>query len=146
MEKSLTKRVSRDNVKQIKLLFSDVLGIEKSLTISTSKVDDLVNNKIWVDASDVEGLLHICEDEMYLVPKVDSYKIVKDIDGNTNAYISCDVYSSDGTKYETAKSILTHSAITEARKIGYNEMSEEELVNFLFTNINLNTLAKKAYL
>lgn len=146
MEKSLTKRVSRDNVKQIKLLFSDVLGNEKSLTISTSKVDDLVNNKIWVDASDVEGLLHICEDEMYLTPQVDSYKIVKDIDGNTNAYITCDVYSSDGKKYETAKSVLTNSAISDARKIGYNEMSEDELVSFLFTNVSLNTLAKRAYL
>lgn len=140
MEKSLTKRINRDNVKQIKLLFSDVLGIEKSLTISTTKVDDLLNNNIWIDASDVEGLLHICEDEMYLVPKIDTYKIVKDVEGNTTAYISCDVYSSEGKKYEPQKSKLSINVINEARNVGYNQMSEEELVSFLFTNVSSNTL------
>ena len=146
MEKELAKRVSQENVKQIKLLFSDVLGNEKTLTISTNKVEDLMNNKIWVDASDIEGLLHICEDEMYLSPKIETYKIVKDVDGNINAYIICDVFSSDGEKYEVSKSMITKSVINDARKIGYNEMSEEELVRFLFTNVNQDSLARKSYM
>lgn len=145
MKTILHNKLKRDNVQDIKLLFNDIMGIEKSLTIAVNKLDDLLNKNVWVDASDVEGLLSICDDEMYLLPKSDSYSIVKNIDGSINAIIKCDIYRHDGTLYNYKNNGSSQNVIKEARDKGYNCMSEDELVSFLFTNISLKSFESKIY-
>ncbi|HBF88493.1 MAG TPA: hypothetical protein DDX39_07620 [Bacteroidales bacterium] len=145
MKTSILKKVKRDNVSQIKLLFHDILGAEKTLTIPVSKIDELFNKNIWIDASDVEGLLSICDDEMYLFPKTDSYSIVMKHEGEINAIIKCDVFLRDGSLYKKSLKNEGKLIITEAKNRGYGSMSEDELVNFLFTNINLKSFESKIY-
>ena len=69
-------RIIRENdVKFVRLQFTDIFGALKSVAITTSQVEKALDNKCMFDGSSIEGFVRIEESDMYLRPDLDTFVI-----------------------------------------------------------------------
>src|SRR5574344_1042794 len=90
-----------NNVKYIRLQFTDMLGSIKAVEIPASKLEEALDNKIMFDGSSIEGFVRIKESDMYLRPDPDTWMLMdfeSTIYGRTGRMI-CDVYTSYGKPF-----------------------------------------------
>ena len=67
-------RIIRENdVKFVRLQFTDIFGTLKNVAITTSQVEKALDNKCMFDGSSIEGFVRIEESDMYLWPDLDTY-------------------------------------------------------------------------
>ncbi|MYL42105.1 type I glutamate--ammonia ligase [Virgibacillus salexigens] len=106
MGKSLTKeeilqRIKEENVRFIRLQFTDMLGTIKNVEIPLSQLDKALDNKMMFDGSSIEGFVRIEESDMYLYPDLDTFVVFPwtSEKGKVARFI-CDIYKPDGTPFE----------------------------------------------
>jgi glutamine synthetase len=56
--------VKENNVKYIRLQFTDILGTIKNVEIPVSQLDKALDNKMMFDGSSIEGFVRIEESDM----------------------------------------------------------------------------------
>src|SRR4051794_3039909 len=56
------------NVKYIRMQFTDILGIIKNVELPISQLEKALDNKMMFDGSSIEGFVRIEESDMYLYP------------------------------------------------------------------------------
>jgi len=131
-EKVLTEAKSED-VKFIKLQFSDMFGIVKSVTIPIEQLEESMEKGTWFDGSSIEGFARICESDMYLMPDPSTFAVLpwrpKE---KAEARIIADVYTSDGKPFDGDPRYILKKAIKEAEKMGFKYFTGPELEFFLF--------------
>ncbi|MEY2373981.1 type I glutamate--ammonia ligase [Lentilactobacillus buchneri] len=89
-----------ENVKYLRMTFTDVLGALKNIEIPISSLDAALNNQIKIDGSSIEGFLPIEHSDMLLYPDPDSWEIYPWIDDdNKTAAMICDVHNQDGSEF-----------------------------------------------
>jgi len=131
-EKVLTE-VKNEDVKFIKLQFSDMFGIVKSVTILVEQLEESLDKGIWFDGSSIEGFARICESDMYLMPDPSTFAVLpwrpKE---RAEARIIADVYTSNGKPFEGDPRYILKKAIREAERMGFRYCTGPELEFFLF--------------
>ncbi|AKG04508.1 type I glutamate--ammonia ligase [Salimicrobium jeotgali] len=95
------KKIEEENVKFIRLQFTDMLGIIKNVEIPFSQLDKALDGVMMFDGSSIEGFVRIEESDMYLVPDFDSFLVLPwtSEKGKVARFI-CDIYNTDGTPFE----------------------------------------------
>ena len=95
-------RIIRENdVKFVRLQFTDIFGTLKNVAITTSQVEKALDNKCMFDGSSIEGFVRIEESDMYLRPDLDTFVILPwHTRHGKIARLICDVYKPDGTPFE----------------------------------------------
>ncbi len=95
-------RIIRENdVKFVRLQFTDIFGTLKNVAITTSQVEKALDNKCMFDGSSIEGFVRIEESDMYLWPDLDTFVILPwHTQHGKIARLICDVYKPDGTPFE----------------------------------------------
>ncbi len=69
-------RLSKEeNVKFIRLQFTDILGTIKNVEIPISQLEKALDNKMMFDGSSIEGFVRIEESDMYLIPDLDTWVV-----------------------------------------------------------------------
>lgn len=97
----IKKQIEKENVKFIRLQFTDMLGTIKNVEIPLSQLDKALDNKMMFDGSSIEGFVRIEESDMYLYPDLDSFVIFPwTSDKGKVARFICDVYNADGTPFQ----------------------------------------------
>lgn len=71
----ILKNAEEQNVKFIRLQFTDILGTIKNVEIPLSQLEKALDNKIMFDGSSIEGFVRIEESDMYLYPDYDTWVI-----------------------------------------------------------------------
>ena len=93
--------LAKEGVKFIDLQFIDILGIVKSVSIPVHQLDDCLAHGKWFDGSSVEGFARIAESDMYLMPDLQTFRVIPWTRGaNTTARIICWVHTPDGDQFE----------------------------------------------
>ena len=70
-------RIIRENdVKFVRLQFTDIFGTLKNVAITTSQVEKALDNKCMFDGSSIEGFVRIEESDIYLWPDLDTFVIL----------------------------------------------------------------------
>lgn len=69
----IEKLVKEENVKYIRLQFTDILGTIKNVEIPVSQLGKALDNKVMFDGSSIEGFVRIEESDMYLYPDRSKY-------------------------------------------------------------------------
>lgn len=69
------KKIDEENVKFIRLQFTDMLGTIKNVEIPLSQLDKALDGKMMFDGSSIEGFVRIEESDMYLVPDLDTFVV-----------------------------------------------------------------------
>ncbi len=91
--------IKRNDIRFIRLQFSDIVGVAKHVTIPVGHWETAVSHGIWFDGSSVEGFARIAESDMYLVPDLNTFAAIPwEMDLST-ARVICDVYLPDGEPF-----------------------------------------------
>lgn len=125
--------VKEQDVRFIRLQFSDIFGALKNVTITTSQLERALNNECMFDGSSIEGFARIEESDMYLRPDLDTFVIFPwTTDVGATARLICDVYMPDGTPFEGDPRYRLKKALSKAEKMGYRFNCGPEMEFFLF--------------
>ncbi len=120
-KKEILRIVSENDVKFIRLQFTDIFGILKNVSITAEQLDKALDNKCMFDGSSIEGFVRIEESDMYLKPDIDTFVIFpwRPQTGKV-ARLICDVYNPDGTPFEGDPRYVLKKAIKKAKDMGYD--------------------------
>lgn len=97
----IIRMVKEENVKFIRLQFTDILGSIKNVEIPVSQLAKALDNKVMFDGSSIEGFVRIEESDMYLRPDLDTFVIFPwTAERGKVARFICDIARPDGTAFE----------------------------------------------
>ena len=93
-ENDIREIIEKENVKYIRLMFTDMDGILKNVEIPVSRLEDALENKIMFDGSSIEGFARVFEADMYLHPDLDTFLVLEWEDSTYGkaARFICDIY------------------------------------------------------
>lgn len=95
------KIIEEENVRFVRLQFTDMLGTIKNVEIPLSQLDKALDNKMMFDGSSIEGFVRIEESDMYLHPDLNSFVVFPwTSDKGKVARFICDIYNPGGTPFE----------------------------------------------
>ncbi|MCB0129291.1 MAG: glutamine synthetase, partial [Caldilineaceae bacterium] len=124
--------IKRNDIRFIRLQFSDIVGVAKQITIPVGHWDTCISHGIWFDGSSIEGFVRIAESDMYLVPDLDTFVVIPwEMDLST-ARVICDVYTPDGMPFEGDPRHVLRRQVERAEKMGLSYFVGPELEFFLF--------------
>ncbi len=118
----------------INVMFTDLLGVMKALTIPVSKLEDAIEQNVWFDGSSIEGFARISESDMYLKLDLNTFTVIPWSKGTraVTALIIADVYMPDGSPFEGDPRGILKRQIKRAEEMGYQFNTGPELEFFLF--------------
>ncbi len=116
------EQVRSENVKYIRLQFTDMMGTIKNVEIPTSELDDAFDGKVMFDGSSIEGFVRIKETDMYLVPDLNTWLILdfEQTKYGKVARLICDVYNTDGTPFDGDPRLILKKVMKRAEKLGFS--------------------------
>lgn len=116
----ILKMVEEQDVKFIRLQFTDIFGILKNVAIPVSQLGKALDNKCMFDGSSIEGFVRIEESDMYLRPDINTFVIFpwRPQAGKVARFI-CDVYNPDGTPFEGDPRYVLKKVLKSAEDMGY---------------------------
>lgn len=117
-------RIAREqNVRFIRLQFTDLLGTIKNVEIPLSQLEKALDNKMMFDGSSIEGYVRIEESDMYLYPDLSTWVIFPWVAQDRVARLICDVYMTDGTPFPGDPRGILKRALKEAEAMGFTSMN-----------------------
>ncbi len=120
-KEDILRIVKEQDVKFIRLQFTDIFGMMKNLAITVEQLEKALDNKCMFDGSSIEGFVRIEESDMYLRPDPDTFVIIPwRPQAGKVARIICDVYNPDGTPFEGDPRFVLKRALKKANDMGYD--------------------------
>ncbi|TQS75475.1 type I glutamate--ammonia ligase [Ornithinibacillus gellani] len=99
-KEKIYQTIKEENVRFIRLQFTDMQGTIKNVEIPLSQLDKALDNSIMFDGSSIDGFVHIEESDMYLHPDLDSFVVFPwTSDKGKVARFICDIHNPDGTPF-----------------------------------------------
>ena len=131
--KDVLKMVEENDIKFIRLQFTDVFGILKNVAITSRQLPKVLEEGCMFDGSSIDGFVRIEESDMLLMPDTDSFEIFpwRPQQGKV-ARLICDVYTTDGKPYAGCPRYVLKKTLDEAAKMGYSMNVGPECEFFLF--------------
>jgi len=140
----ILKNAEEQNVKFIRLQFTDILGTIKNVEIPLSQLEKALDNKIMFDGSSIEGFVRIEESDMYLYPDYDTWVVFPwTADKGKVARLICDIYNPDGTPFEGDPRNNLKRVLKEMEELGFTSFNlgpEPEFFLFKLNEKNEPTL------
>ncbi len=132
-KKDILHIVEEEDVRFIKLQFTDIFGTLKNVAISKSQLNRALDGECMFDGSSIEGFARIEESDMYLRPDLNSFTILpwRPQEGKV-ARIICDVYDIKGNPYHGDPRGVLKKVVKQGEELGYKFMIGPELEFFLF--------------
>ncbi|MCQ2462141.1 MAG: type I glutamate--ammonia ligase [Clostridia bacterium] len=129
----ILEKAKKENVKFIRLQFTDIFGSLKNVTITVRQLEKALDDKFMFDGSSIDGFVRIEESDMRLYPDYDTFAVFPWETANGRvARLICDVYCADGTPFEGDPRNVLRRAIKKAADMGYTCKVGPECEFFLF--------------
>jgi len=130
---AMLERIEEDNVRFLRLQFTDLLGMPKNVSIPANQVGKALTDGIGFDGSSIEGFVRIEESDMVLKPDLSTYTLLpwRPREKSVARFI-CDICKPDGTPFEGDPRYVLRQAMEDAAKDGYVFNTGPELEFFLF--------------
>ena len=142
----ISKIVYDEDVKFIRLQFTDIFGAMKNVSITPSQLEKALDNKIRFDGSSIDGFVRIEESDMALYPDLDSFVIHPwGQERGKVARLICDVYRIDGNPFEGDPRHVLRKALTHAADLGYEFNVGPECEFYLLKNDEKGNPSLDAY-
>ncbi|WP_167628029.1 type I glutamate--ammonia ligase [Listeria valentina] len=112
------------NVKFIRLQFTDILGIIKNVEIPVSQLEKALDNKMMFDGSSIEGFVRIEESDMYLCPDLDTWVVFPwTAEKGKVARMICDIYNPDMTPFSGDPRANLKRVLEEMHELGFTDFN-----------------------
>ncbi|WP_068791773.1 type I glutamate--ammonia ligase [Brevibacillus laterosporus] len=123
-KEDIMRFADEENVKYIRLQFTDLMGISKNVEIPVSQLPKALDNKMMFDGSSIEGFVRIEESDMYLFPDLDTWVVFPwGTEFGKVARLICDVYMPDGKPFEGDPRYILKKVMKEAEDLGYTDFN-----------------------
>jgi glutamine synthetase len=125
--------VRENDVKFIRLAFSDILGTLKNISIMPSEVERAFEQGILFDASAVKGFTDVVKSDLFLKPIPSTMVLLpwRPQQGRVIRFL-CDIKNPDGTLYEEDGRYILKKAVKRASEMGYECKIGPECEFYLF--------------
>src|SRR5438045_6443851 len=99
--KDVLDLANANNVRFLRLQFTDILGINKNVEVPASQFEKALAGDIMFDGSSIEGFVRIEESDMLLIPDFGTFQIFPWGDeGSRVARLICDINTTDGEGFQ----------------------------------------------
>ena len=116
----IIKKVKEENIKFIRLQFTDIFGAMKNVSITPSQLEKALDNKLMFDGSSIDGFVRIEESDMKLYPDLDTFTVHPwDQEHGKVARLICDIYNVDDKPFEGDPRYILRKALKHAADMGY---------------------------
>ncbi len=130
---AIIRHCQEQNVRFLNLQFSDIVGLVKSITLSVSQIESVLDQGVWFDGSSIQGFARISESDMFLYPDLSTFAIIPWKNGiHKTARLICNVFTPDGERFAGAPRTALIQAMEEAASMGFEYRVGPELEFFLF--------------
>ncbi|GIN37420.1 MULTISPECIES: type I glutamate--ammonia ligase [Heyndrickxia] len=120
----IEKIAEEQNVKFIRLQFTDILGTIKNVEIPISQLGKALDNKMMFDGSSIEGFVRIEESDMYLYPDLDTWVVFPwTAEKGKVARLICDIYNADGTPFAGDPRNNLKRILKEMEELGFTDFN-----------------------
>ena len=120
-KEEIIRRVQQEDIKFIRMQFTDIFGQLKNVAITASQIEKAVNNQIMFDGSSIEGFVRLEESDQYLYPDLDTFVVFPwEPQQGKVARLICDVHNPDGTPFVGDPRGVLKSALKKAEAMGYD--------------------------
>ncbi|MFD1900338.1 type I glutamate--ammonia ligase [Enterococcus termitis] len=119
------KRITEEeNVRFLRLMFTDIMGTIKNVEVPVSQLDKVLNNKMMFDGSSIEGFVRIEESDMYLYPDLSTWMIFPwESDHGKVARLICDIYNPDGEPFAGDPRGNLKRALKDMKDLGFTSFN-----------------------
>ncbi len=131
------KTIKEQDVKFIKLWFTDILGQVKSFTITDGELEAALSNGMGFDGSSITGYQDIEESDMVALPDPSTFQIVPwgPQERKRDARMICDILTPERNPYEGDPRYVLKRALERMKKMGFDHYYlGPELEYFYFKN------------
>ncbi|MDD4139163.1 MAG: type I glutamate--ammonia ligase [Eubacteriales bacterium] len=131
----IIRMVEEQDVRFIRLQFTDIFGIIKNIAITPSQLEKALANECMFDGSSIEGFARIEESDMKLFPDLNTFVIFpwRPQQGKV-ARLICDVHTTSGEPFAGDPRRVLKDVLTEACEMGFTFNVGPECEFFLFFN------------
>ena len=135
-KEGVLKAVKENNVKFIRLWFTDILGFLKSFAISPNELETALSEGMGFDGSSIQGFCRIDESDMVAMPDPDTFTLLpwRPKEEGAVARMFTDVLNPDGTPYVGDPRYVLKRNLEKAAAKGYTMYVGPELEFFYFKN------------
>src|SRR5258706_7817491 len=131
--KDILDLAASNNVRFLRLQFTDILGINKNVEIPASQFEKALAGDIMFDGSSIEGFVRIEESDMLLTPDLGTFQIFPWGDETSRgARLICDIDTPDGKPFAGDPRGVLKRIIARAAKLGYTMNAGMEAEFFMF--------------
>ncbi|CAG9613775.1 Glutamine synthetase [Bacillus rhizoplanae] len=123
-KEDIFRLAKEENVKYIRLQFTDLLGSIKNVEIPVSQLTKALDNKMMFDGSSIEGFVRIEESDMYLYPDLDTWVVFPwTAEKGKVARLICDIYNADGTPFDGDPRNNLKRMLKEMEALGFTDFN-----------------------
>ncbi|MGA6947250.1 MAG: glutamine synthetase family protein, partial [Solirubrobacterales bacterium] len=125
----------QNDVRFVRLWFTDLLGQLKSFSINAAELEDAFEGGMGFDGSSISGFNPIEESDMIAMPDPSSIQLIpwREEETNRTARMFCDIQVPGGDPYEGDPRWIMQRAIDRAKKLGFDDYNiGPELEYFYF--------------
>ncbi|MCH8874984.1 glutamine synthetase, partial [candidate division KSB1 bacterium] len=128
------KSAKDNNVKFIRLWFTDILGFLKSFAITIKELEITLDEGAGFDGSSIEGFVRIDESDMMAMPDMNTWEILpwRHSEESAVARIFCDIHTPEGEPYDGDPRGVLRRNLKRAEDLGYKFYVGPELEFFYF--------------
>src|SRR5919112_3086894 len=132
-KKEILELARKNNVRFLRLQFTDIVGINKNVEIPASQFEKALEGDIMFDGSSIEGFVRIEESDMLLAPDLATFQLFPWGDPeNRVARLICDINRPDGQPFEGDPRAALKRQIARAASLGYTMNAGMEAEFFMF--------------
>ena len=123
-KEDIIRIVREEDIKFIRLQFTDIFGQLKNVAITASQIEKAVNDQIMFDGSSIEGFVRIDESDQYLYPDLKSFRIFPGRPQHGKvARLICDVHNPDGSPFVGDPRYVLKRVIQKAKDMGFDRFN-----------------------
>ena len=120
-KEDIIRIVKEEDVKFIRMQFTDIFGQLKNVAITASQIEKAVNDQIMLDGSSIEGFVRINESDQCLCPDLDSFVVFPWEPQHAKvARLICDVHNPDGSAFVGDPRGVLERVLGRAKVMGYD--------------------------
>ena len=120
---NIINQIDEYGYKFLRLQFSDINGIPKSMAVSLKKpddIEDIINDGLLFDGSSIPGFVGINNSDLLLKPDVNTFSSLPwRPDEKGACRFICDIYNTDGTHFEGDPRGVLKKSLKKAEERGY---------------------------
>ncbi|MGQ9496060.1 MAG: type I glutamate--ammonia ligase [Thermoanaerobaculaceae bacterium] len=132
-KQEVLERCQAENVRFLRLVFTDIEGIVKNVEVPESQFPKALAGEIMFDGSSIEGFTRIEESDMLLRPDLDTFCVYPwEGPHGKVARLMCDIFNPDGSPFSGCPRQALKKVTAQAAAKGWRLMAGVEAEFFLF--------------